>query len=375
MRVKHDYGTFKKVFIANTVTQCPQCEGPTEFAYRSDRHLFSLNGGWHIWYDVRRCASEGCQAHVPEEVSLHALPYSEYGLDVVALIGNRRLRQKLTFAQIGEQLRDEHQVQISDREVERLFGVYLVLVGRPIQQDPERLAALRRQGRIIVSIDAAQPEADGEALWVLRDRMSGEVLRGFSCLSIDAQGIAREIEAVKALGIPIRGVISDAQNIIVQGVRKALPGVPHQLCQYHFLKDLAKTVNQADRALQAELQKHCRGLRTFERAAEQKRAQEGSGKAIMGPATLKRTPPSGGSGIPGRPATRVPLQAPRSDVEAQLVRELCDLIRAVLKTPGRYPLEAPGAQAYAMVQQVLQVMEEELAKKRGIDFSISFASI
>jgi hypothetical protein len=57
------------------------------------------------------------------------------------------------------------------------------------------------------------------------------------------------------------------------------------------------------------------------------------------------------------------------------VQELCELIRAVLKTPGRYPLEAPGMQAYQSVQHVLQVMEDELAKKRGIDSSISFAGI
>lgn len=118
MRVKHDYGAFTKAVLRNSEKSCTDCGKPTKPAYRSDRHLFFLNGGLHVFYDVRTCGSPGCAPRVPEEIHLHALPYREYALDVVALVGHRRLRQNLTFSQIAEQLRGEHKVQIVDREVE-----------------------------------------------------------------------------------------------------------------------------------------------------------------------------------------------------------------------------------------------------------------
>ena len=38
-------------------------------------------------------------------------------------------------------------------------------------------------------------------------------------------------------GAPILGVISDAQESIRLAVAETIPGVPHQLCQFHVLRD------------------------------------------------------------------------------------------------------------------------------------------
>ena len=65
------------------------------------------------------------------------------------------------------------------------------------------------------------------------------------------------------------GVISDKQESICQAVERQLPGVSHQLCHYHYLKDLAKPVCEADRQLKKELKKKVRQIRPLERAAEQ----------------------------------------------------------------------------------------------------------
>jgi hypothetical protein len=47
-----------------------------------------------------------------------------------------------------------------------------------------------------------------------------------------------------------------------------LPTVPHQICQYHDLKDVAQPVGEADRHFKKELQKQVRGIRDLERQAE-----------------------------------------------------------------------------------------------------------
>lgn len=380
MRTAHDYGGFRKVILHNDVKECPFCREATEFAYRSDRHLVFLNGAQHLFYDVHRCGNKKCPfseaGYKPSSLVLLALPHHQYSLEVVASIGFQRVKRSLTFAQIAQDLRERCHIQISDREVQYLFDVYAAMVGTPIEQDPARLERLKEQGRIVLSIDAAQPEMDGDALWLFRDQLSGEPLRALTCRSMTAQGIAEEIRKIKALGIPIQGVISDGQNIIIQGIEKALPGVPHQLCQLHFLKDFAKPVTEADRTMQADLKQRVgRGLRAFERAAQTAGVKDGvSGGAatkIPAPATVVATVPTGAGTAAGSAHSvghkppRVTLARPLDEGEAKLVAQLCELARAILKTPGRPPLQAPGLKVHEDLKRLLDALEEGLSKKRG----------
>jgi hypothetical protein len=43
------------------------------------------------------------------------------------------------------------------------------------------------------------------------------------------------------------GVISDGQQSIRKAVQPVLPDVPHQLCLFHYLREAAKPVYEADR--------------------------------------------------------------------------------------------------------------------------------
>ena len=68
--------------------------------------------------------------------------------------------------------------------------------------------------------------------------------------------------------MPIAGVVSDGQDSIRKAVEKALDGVPHQLCQFHYLREAAKPVYEADRHAKKELKKKVRGIRPIERKVE-----------------------------------------------------------------------------------------------------------
>lgn len=70
--------------------------------------------------------------------------------------------------------------------------------------------------------------------------------------------------------MPVVAVVSDGQHSIRQAVIAALPGVPHQLCQFHYLKEAARPLWEADRHAKKELKKLVRGVRPLERAAEQR---------------------------------------------------------------------------------------------------------
>src|SRR5207245_10107823 len=82
----------------------------------------------------------------------------------------------------------------------------------------------------------------------------------------DLAALLREVHA--ALPVPVRGVISDGQVSIRNAVKAALPGVPHQLCQFHYLREAAQPIYEADRHAKKELKKQVRGVRPIERALE-----------------------------------------------------------------------------------------------------------
>ena len=126
---------------------------------------------------------------------------------------------------------------------------------------------LAEQGRVILAIDGLQPDVGHEVLWVIRDCLAGEVLLARSLLSARQRGPGRAAapRSRDALGVPIAGVVSDGQHSIRKAVAQALPGVPHQLCQFHYLREAARPIYEADRHAKKELKKQVRGVRPIER--------------------------------------------------------------------------------------------------------------
>src|SRR5215210_5208347 len=133
--------------------------------------------------------------------------------------------------------------------------------------DDDRLrAALVGQGRVILALDGLQPDVGHEVLWVVRECLSGEVLLARSLLGGTSEDLKPLLQEVAdALEVPIKGIISDGQHAIRKAVGSALPGVPHQLCQFHYLREAAKEVYEADRHAKKELKKRVRGVRPIER--------------------------------------------------------------------------------------------------------------
>jgi hypothetical protein len=109
-------------------------------------------------------------------------------------------------------------------------------------------------------------------------------------------------EVAHILPVPIEGVISDGQRAIRKAVESTLPGVPHQLCQFHYLREAAKEVYEADRHAKKELKKHVRGVRPIERKLEGRNDHEA--EAIRGYCLAARSaitddgwPPLAASGL------------------------------------------------------------------------------
>ena len=243
----------------------------------------------------------------------------------MTLVGRLRYAEHRSIPEIDREL-TRRAIIVAQRTVTNLLDRYDELRALATA-DPERLEPLLRpQGRVILAIDGLQPDVGHEVLWIFRDCLSGEILLAKSLLSSTATDLAGLIDQVRrALPVPITGVVSDGQESIRKAVAKALRGVPHQLCHFHYLREAAKPIYEADRHAKKELKKRVRGIRPIERAAE-KEAAEGE-----------------------------------ADAEAEVVRGYCAAVRAALTDDGLPPLAASGLKLHDRLSRIAASLDHVAA--------------
>jgi Transposase, Mutator family len=305
---------------------CPACSGPLWSAATARRTVVTLEGLVQLRLQIRSCRNPDCPRHKacvrPEQEGRFALPQHEFGLDVIALVGRLRHAEHRSVPEIHAEL-VRRGVPICARSVGNLLDRYDELLALSCA-DTERLkATTARAGRVILAIDGLQPDVGHEVLWVIRDVISGEVLLARSLLSSTQDDLAKLLGEVKAATpVPIAGVVSDGQTSIRNAVKKALDGVPHQLCQFHYLREAATPVYEADRHIKVELKKKVRGIRPIEREVEG-----------------------------------------REDAEAEAIRGYCAAVRSALTDDGRPPLDACGLKLQGRLSGVAASLDRAGAKR------------
>jgi hypothetical protein len=308
-------------------TQCPACGHPLWAAYANRRTVVTLDGPVRLVVQVRRCRDPDCarrgRSIRPEAEGRIVLPQHEYGLDVIATIGSLRYAQHRGVPEIHAEL-VRRGVVLCVRTVTNLLDRYDELLALSLADDRRLQRITAAEGRVILAIDGLQPDVGHEVLWVLRDCLSGEILLARSLLSSTRDDLAKPITEVReALPVPIVGVVSDGQESIRNAVHKALKDVPHQLCHFHYLREAAKPIFEADRHAKKELKKRVRGVRPIERKVEG-----------------------------------------RDDPEADVVRGYCAAVRSALTDDGRPPLSAPGLVLKGRLEAVVESLER-VEQKRG----------
>jgi hypothetical protein len=258
--------------LSVTLKHCAACNGAMPVIYTKARKLMTMNGLVQLRLQIRSCQNSACErfhkvCH-PEAEGSWALPEQEFGLDVVLRVGQLRYREHRSRAEIHQCLLREG-ATLGERSVSNLLTHYDILLSLSLSTLPERAAKLSAQGRAILAIDGLQPDVGHEVLWVVREVLSGEVLCARSLLSSSRSELQTLLaDVAKTMPVPVTAVLSDGQHTIRQAAAAALPGVPHQLCQFHYLREAARPLWEADRHAKKELKKLVRGVRPLERAAE-----------------------------------------------------------------------------------------------------------
>src|SRR4051794_4845947 len=259
--------------LTPVTTHCPACGHRLWADYANRRTVTTLDAVTRLTLHIRRCHHRGCpryrRPYRPEAEPHFALPHHEFGLDVLALVGRLRHAEHRAVPEIHREL-TRRGVAVAQRTVSNLLDRYDELKAHATA-DPKRLGPLLRdQGRVVLAIDGLQPDVGHEVLWVLRDCLSGEVLLAKSLLSATIADLTALLTEVRdALPVNVTGVVSDGQDTIRKAVARTFPDVPHQQCHFHYLREAARPIYEADRHAKKELKKRVRGVRQLERQAEE----------------------------------------------------------------------------------------------------------
>jgi hypothetical protein len=255
------------------------------------------------------------------------LPHGECGLDVIALIGTLRYREHRSVSEIHQTLQ-VRQVPVCERTVEHAMHRYEELVAVHLGNQERLREKVKAQTTAVLAIDGLQPDVGHEVLWVIREVLSGEIVVAKPLLSSSQADLAALLVLARdRLPIPVGGIISDGQCSIRCAVAQVFPDVPHQLCHFHYVREAAKPIYEADRHAKKELKKQVRGIRAIERSLEGETSQE-----------------------------------------AQITREYCQAVRSSLTDDGRPPLEASGLKLYNRLTQISTSIDR-VAEKRGFPSS------
>lgn len=309
--------------------RCEQCGQPLWVANHSHRTVTTLSGLWRLTLVVRQCIEPTCprfhKRYRPEEEGRWALPHGEFGLDVIALVGIWRFREHRSVPEMHQALLARG-MSIAERSVTYMMQRYEELVALRITDQERIKTRLQKQGHVILALDGLQPDVGHEVLWVVRECLSEEILFARPLLSSTQGDITALLQEVKQLleplKIPIKGILSDGEETIRSAVAFVFPDVPHQLCQFHYLKDAIDPLYEADRHAKTQLKKKLRGVRPIERALE-----------------AYPTP------------------------ENQAIRGYCLAVRASLTDDGRSPLEASGLKLHDRITQINDSIELVQEKK------------
>ena len=291
------------------------------YKYDNYRTVRTLDGVVSLRLKIRRCNNQECsrfhKAYRPEQECKWALPQHEFGLDVIALVGTLRYQEHRSVPEIHQQLQ-QRGVCISQRSVSELLARYDELLAVSLNNSERLKALVKQQGKAILAIDGMQPDVGHEVLWVIRECLSGEILLTRTLLSAKNQDLAALLTEVKTtLEVLIIGVVSDGQQSIRKAVEAALPGVAHSLCHFHYLRQAAKEIYEADRHAKKELKKRVRGVREIEQ--QLKKCDEPIAEVIEGYCLAVRSALTD-DGVPPLDASGVKLHQRLNLIEQSLER-------------------------------------------------------
>lgn len=391
---------FKRITLDVEDCWCPVCDRYMYVCDHRYHHLWTLEGPTQVVNRLVRCPDASCASRgrtfSPQAALSLSMPRWCIGWDVFCWLGHRRFARHWSVPQLRLELKDTHQIRVSDDAIARYIGLYQTMLAAR-QQDPERLAAAYKEiEALVLTIDGLQPEKGHETLYVVRELTSKRVWFAEPLLSSAEQEVHRVVvlarQWAERLAKPVRAWMSDKQEAFVKAIATEFPGIPHRYCQNHFMRDLAKPVLDIDSQAKVTMRSKVRGLRAIERRVLEERRQAAASASPPPPA-----PPQGAAtstaALPASvtPATVAPPESCASSawglfhtdnaLEAtsgatteeaavevaagEVVLGYCAAVRGILNDSQGGPLHPPGLRMSEALQEVRDSLDRNLGAHKG----------
>lgn len=263
MRTRRSYPQLRKMICRPEVTHCVSCQSRLRRSRTiSQRIVITLKEVINVIHCGYRCPSSNCPGrealYRSAQADALALAGFTFGLDIVLLVGQLRLSEHKTVDEIHQHLLSRLaplSQTISRREILFLFEAYTALLraGTEVALDEQWRSQVEANGGLLLSIDGIQPDRGNETIYLVREVLTGRVLGADNVTETTRERIKQVLAPVVALDLPVLGVISDAQVSQLQAIAELWPQTPHQICQFHAIKEAGRLIYVLDHRIKTDM--------------------------------------------------------------------------------------------------------------------------
>lgn len=322
----------KTKVVKPALKDCPKCAHPLYFKYTQDRKtVYHLDKVTQVRRNAYHCTNPTCELYEHSIVGpREGVKYHQVGFDLIAYVGLQRVKEKKILEEIQTTLKCDHGIHVTAKTVSNWTDVFLQLVTN--EPHPETIARLRNQPVCILSVDGVKPRKADMILYIFREVITGKILLARTVRKSDTKTLEQLFHQVKALGLPLAGIVSDKQRAIILAAKTVFPAVPHQYCQFHYMSNISKDFQEQDRCLRKEVRKKLRPITQTQKTARN--------------------------------------QYKRGDLskqEYELLLQFYEVVKAASRRTAKYPFKPVGLQLYRDIYAI-EVTVKRLQKTHPLSF-------
>jgi len=343
--------------------RCTDCARRLPIYQVDSRRVQGLDAFYWMRRRDKRCQPD-CPGkrpiiYAPRDLRL-VLPRRIYGLDVTLFVGERHLLDGISLSQIARDLK-QRGAPVDQRHTCRVFRDFVALTQLVRGDDASVQARLRAQGGIVLMCDGVQFEERSPVLYLVWDAVSGEPLFGERKAYRGEEDLVPLLERVRAMNVPVIGIVTDKETGLVPAIERVFPGVPYQYCQTHFLKNCARPLADDLTALQTSVRRRADAVREIGKLiasserSETNAATEPEQKTTLAAATSAQ--------IKMSETPSVPKTDPDLAREVDLAREICELVRVNSRVSGKAPLDPPELKRHDRLENLRDLVNDARQKK------------
>ena len=252
-----DYDTIRISYPPGLNNKCITCGNDVSYCYSDNGKLVhTLEGDIYQVVNYYSCANRGCEM---SKIVFNPSPRFDYsgrhfGADVFRFFSREFLLFDSKPSQILKRLKYEHHLDISGDTVRRIYEDVLKLKSLKIDEKTKEI--IQEQGFILLGLDGQDPGGDAPSIWCFMDLLSNRILATRKFDSLDYKTLRKTIEEIEKLyDVKIIGWVSDKQSVITKCHDEYYSDVPHQYCQFHFLRNTWRHLSALDSRVYIPLKK------------------------------------------------------------------------------------------------------------------------